>query len=68
VTEGQFGEPFAPAIEECIGIDHYHACPQLERSRKGHVQLGLAAGVQDIQLETEGTRALLDRLRLDQPL
>ena len=59
VAQRQLRKLFAPTIEECIGIDHHYACPQLEHGREGQVQLALAAGVQDMQLETEVARGLL---------
>jgi hypothetical protein len=53
LTERDLGELLARAIEKRIGIDRHYACPELEHARKGCVQLAVAAGMHDMQRETE---------------
>src|SRR5262249_61400191 len=49
----------AAAEEECISADHQRLAWQLNRVCKGRVELGLAAGVWDMKLETKPARGNL---------
>ncbi len=55
VADRQCGELFAAAGEECIGADHERACPHLDQGCEDHVEVAFAAGVQDMNLQPEGS-------------
>jgi hypothetical protein len=37
VADGQCGELFAAAVEQCIGANHERACPQLNQRGESHI-------------------------------
>jgi ABC transporter substrate binding protein len=64
VADRQCGELFAPANEECIGADHERTGPQLGQGCKDRIEITFGAGMQDMELQSEGAgrRLYLSRL------
>ena len=59
VAERQRGELFAPAREECIGADHEPARSQLDQLCEDSIEVTFGAGIQDMELQPEGTSRCL---------
>lgn len=66
VSERQFGELFASAIEEGIVADHERAGPELGQVRKDRIEIALSAGMYDVKLQPERAcrRLQIPQLRL----
>src|SRR4029078_9318233 len=54
---------FAPAIEEWLTADHKPACSQLDQACKERIKVTLGAGMQDMELQSEGVRRRLQFFR-----
>src|SRR5216683_8325753 len=56
MADGQRAEQFAPAIEEWITADHEPACSQSDHICKNRIEVAVGAGMQDMELQSEGAR------------
>ena len=64
MADRQRGELFAPAREECIGADHEPARSQLDQLCEDSIEVTFGAGIQDMELQPEGTSRRLHLLRV----
>ena len=53
----QRDEPIAPLVEERVAADQNGAGPLLDDAGESHVEATLGAGVEDINLQSNGARS-----------
>ena len=54
MPESQCTELFAAAIEERVSANHKAACAQLDQADKNRIEVAVATGMQDLELQPEG--------------
>jgi hypothetical protein len=64
VADGQCGELFAPANEEWIAANHEPARSQFDQLCEDPIEVTVGAGIQDVELQAEGTSRCLHPLRV----
>src|SRR5262245_15519390 len=63
VADSRRGELFAPIREQWIAADHEPARSQLDQLCEDSIKVGFTAGIQDVELQTEGMGRCLQLLR-----
>src|SRR6516225_2940972 len=65
MTHRQRGEMFAAADEQSVGADHETAGLEFEQSGEGGVEIALAAGIENRNVQSQCARRLLKTSRFD---